>query len=71
MNYKIIGTDSYNYDSNITNWKVIYQTIDNEKKICLIKNNDSSDEDSNDNSDEDSKNKDVFLHNKCLLKIKK
>ena len=71
QNYKIICTDSYNYDSNISKWKIIYQSINNEKnnekQICSNKNNNSSDED----SDEDSKNKDVFLHNKCLLKIKK
>lgn len=75
QNYKIIGTDSYNYDLNISKWKIIYQSIDNEKQICLNKNNnnsnDNSDPSSDDNSDEDTQNKDVFLHNKCLLKIKK
>ena len=71
QNYKIIGTDSYNYDLNISKWKIIYQSIDNEKKICLNKKNDNSDNSSDDNSDEDTQNKDVFLHNKCLLKIKK
>ena len=75
QNYKIIGTDSYNYDSNISKWKIIYQSINNEKnnekKICLNKKNDNSDNSSDDNSDEDTQNKDIFLHNKCLLKIKK
>jgi superfamily II DNA or RNA helicase len=71
QNYKIIGTDSYNYDSNISKWKVIYETNNNEQKLCFNKNNNNSDPSSDDNSDEDTQNKDVFLHNKCLLKIKK
>jgi superfamily II DNA or RNA helicase len=59
-NYKIIHTKCNNYNPDTSKWSVIYESS---KKI------NKSDE--CDNSDEDSKNKDVFLHNKCLLKIKK
>ena len=72
QNYKIIGTDSYNYDSNISKWKIIYQSINNEQKPCFNKNNNNSDNSSDDNSDEDTKNtshleRDRFQHNKLFV----
>ena len=59
-NYKIIHTKSSIYNPDTSKWSVIYESS---KKI------NKSDE--CDNSDEDTQNKDIFLHNKCLLKIKK
>ena len=36
QNYKIIGTDSYNYDLNISKWKIIYLKNNNPQKKWVI-----------------------------------
>jgi superfamily II DNA or RNA helicase len=59
-NYKIIHTKSANYTPDTSKWSIIYEPSKKINKLDIC-----------DNSDEESQNKDIFLHNKCLLKIKK
>jgi len=74
QNYKIIGTNSTIYNTDISKWKSIYEAKI-EDKHCLIKNN-TLDNTSSSNSEEeeekeDTTPKDKYLTGQCLLKIKK
>jgi superfamily II DNA or RNA helicase len=89
QNFKIIGTNSidyYNYNLEISKWKVIYEpkkegsnnlcVTNKSKKSISIKSNSSTDksitQDSDTEEDEDTEvSKDKYLCGKCLLTIKK
>ena len=81
QNYKIIGANSIDYNTNFSKWKIVYQPkciVTNEscinKKQISIKS-DSSDksitDDSDIDSEEDDKPKDKYLSGQCLLTFKK
>jgi superfamily II DNA or RNA helicase len=81
QNYKIIGSNSIDYNTNFSKWKIVYQpkcVVTNE--LCIKKNqisikSDSSDksitDDSDIDSEEDDKPKDKYLSGQCLLTFKK
>jgi superfamily II DNA or RNA helicase len=82
QNYKIIGSNSIDYNTFFSKWKIINQPkcigtneLCIKKKQISIKSNSSSDKsitpDSDEESDEDDKPKDKYLSGKCLLTIKK
>ena len=87
QNYKIIGTNSIEYTTNINNWKTIYEpknnishklcvTKINKKQVSLKSNSLSSDKSITTDSDteeeeEEEKSKDQFKCGKCLLQFKK
>jgi superfamily II DNA or RNA helicase len=85
QNYKIIGTNSIEYNTDISKWKNIYESkIENNNKLCStissskknssVKSNTSSDKSiTSDSEDEnqDTGSKDKYLTGKCLLTIKK
>jgi superfamily II DNA or RNA helicase len=78
QNYKIIGTNSYDYCSDTKKWKNIYEPKNESlcitKKKISIKSNSSLDNDSDIDSEEDSDEnivKDKFLTGQCLLTFKK
>ena len=78
QNYKIIGTNSINYNKDYDTWKVINEPkLGNEsksskdKKTISLKSNSSSDRsiaEETDSEDEDKKKK--GFNEVCLLKIK-
>jgi superfamily II DNA or RNA helicase len=77
QNYKIIGVNSIDYNTNFSKWKIVYEPksmATNEscinKKQISIKSNDS-DVDSDVDSEEDDKPKDKYLTGQCLLPFKK
>jgi superfamily II DNA or RNA helicase len=85
QNYKIIGTNSIEYNINFSKWKSIYEAkIEDNNKLCTtkfsnkknssVKSNTSSDKsitsDSEDEN-EDAGPKDKYLSGKCLLQLKK
>lgn len=78
QNYKIISTNSYDLNSNISNnWKTIFDPKNESchkfgittigKKNGLINGNHSSD---NSISDDEDEKKDKYLNSQCFLKIK-
>jgi superfamily II DNA or RNA helicase len=84
QNYKIIGTNSLEYNPNITKWREIYKpkinvsTKDNciiktSKKQISIKSNSSTDKSITNDSDteDDEKTKDKYLSGQCFLQFKK
>ena len=84
QNYTIIGTNSLEYNPNITKWREIYKpkinisTNDNciiktSKKQISIKSNSSTDKSITNDSDseEDEKTKDKYLSGQCFLQLKK
>ena len=84
QNYKIIQTNSLNYDSDASKWKVIYEPTnykprkikEPKKEILQPSSRSSSDksiaEDTNSEDDEDEdENKDKLKCGVCLLQIKK
>lgn len=82
QNYKIIGTNSIEYNSNFNEWKEIYEPKNvlskkkcSFKKINSNKTNSSSDRsitnDSSDSEDESKDVKDKYACGKCLLTMKK
>ena len=79
QNYKIIGTNSIEYNTNFSEWKLICQpknelcTAKNSKKQISIKSNSSTDKSITNDSDteEDEKPKDKYLSGQCLLQFKK
>lgn len=90
QNFKIVGTNSidyYNYNLEISKWKVIYEpkkdgsnnscVTNKSKKSISIKSNSSTDKsitlDSDTEEDEETEmvSKDKYLCGKCLLTIKK
>lgn len=81
QNYKIIGNNSLEYNTNYTNWKLIYEAknvVANKlyvtKKTISIKSNSSTDKSITNDSDteeEIEKPKDKYLSGKCLLSFKK
>ena len=87
QNYKIIGTNSIDYTSNVSRWKILYEpkSISNNKIIskCNInkqrktsnRSNSSSDKsitnDSDSETDAETVSKDKFLCGKCLISTKK
>jgi superfamily II DNA or RNA helicase len=83
QNYKIIGINNKEYNTNFINWRQIYQpknvSLDkysekNTKKQTSIKSNSSSNQSITNESDEenssDETTKDKYLSNICFLKIK-
>ena len=84
QNYKIIGTNSIEYNTNYSNWKNIYEPknisenalcskINASKKSLSIKSNSSSDKSiaSDTDDEEDQTPKDKYLTEQCFLIIKK
>jgi superfamily II DNA or RNA helicase len=84
QNYKIIQTNSFNYDSDASKWKVIYEPTnckprkskEQKKEILQPSSRSSSDksiaEDTNsEEDDEEDENKDKLKCGVCLLQIKK
>lgn len=86
QNYKIIGTNSIEYNINFSKWKNIYEpknednnklctTKSSSKKNISVKSNSSSDKSitnySDSEEDEDTRPKDKYLTGKCLLTFKK
>jgi len=86
QNYKIIGTNSMEYNSNFSSWKTLYETknistnkLCGTKKTISIKSNSSTDKSiANDTETEEEeiieepeKPKDKYLSGVCLLKFKK
>jgi superfamily II DNA or RNA helicase len=81
QNYKIIGTNSLEYNTSYANWKLIYEAKnDVANKLCAIKktisikSNSSTDKSITNDSDteeEIEKPKDKYLTGKCLLSFKK
>jgi len=77
QNYKIIGTNSYDYCSDTKKWKNIYEpkieSLCIAKKQMSIKINDSdkSITDDSDIDSEEDKPKDKYLSGQCLLTFKK
>jgi superfamily II DNA or RNA helicase len=78
QSYKIIGTNSVNYNTTYNNWKVIYEdkNITNASKCVkpttiFDKNKNSDSEEDVGSEDEDEKPKDKYLTGVCLLKFKK
>ncbi len=83
QNYKIIQTNSLNYDSDASKWKVIYEPTnckprkskESKKEILQPSSRSSSDksiaEDTNSEDDEEDENKDKLKCGVCLLQIKK
>jgi superfamily II DNA or RNA helicase len=84
QNYKIIGTNSIEYNPNFAKWKTIYEPTNvATNKLCVtkktisIKSNSSTDKSiatdtdtEDDNIEESDKPKDKYLPGKCLLKFK-
>jgi superfamily II DNA or RNA helicase len=82
QNYKIIGTNSIEYNTNFSKWKQVFEPKTNQlcitktsKKQISIKSN-SSDKSITDDSDEEEEEetggpKDKYLGGQCLLKFKK
>jgi superfamily II DNA or RNA helicase len=82
QNYKIIGTNSLEYNTSYENWKLIYEGKKNvANKLCLgkktisIKSSSSRDKsitnDSDTEEEEIEQPKDKYLSGKCLLTFKK
>ena len=87
QNYKIIGTNSIDYNTNFSNWKVMYEPKNETiNKLCIpkcsskqnssTKSSSSSDKSITNDSDEEleeeeDKPKDKYLMGKCLLTMKK
>ena len=80
QNYKIIGTNSIEYNKKYTGWKVIYEPktiVTNKcvtKKTISIKSNSSTDKsitNDSDSEEEPEQSKDKYLTGKCLLTFKK
>jgi superfamily II DNA or RNA helicase len=81
QNYKIIGANSIDYNTNFSKWKIVYEpkgmaineSCINKKQISI--KSDSSDksitDDSDIDSEEDDKPKDKYLSGQCLLTFKK
>ena len=84
QNYKIIGANSIEYNTDFSKWKIVYEpkcVVTN--KSCITKTSkkqisiksDSSDksitDDSDVDSEEDDKPKDKYLSGQCLLIFKK
>jgi superfamily II DNA or RNA helicase len=82
QNYKIIGTNSIEYNTKFTSWKLIYEPKANVKnKLCVSKktiserSNSSTDKSITNDSDTEEEieeeRKDKYLCGQCLLPIKK
>jgi superfamily II DNA or RNA helicase len=81
QNYKIIGTNSLEYNTSYANWKLIYEAkndvankLCSTKKTISLKSNSSIDKSITNDSDteeEIEKPKDKYLTGKCLLSFKK
>jgi len=80
QNYKIIGSNSLEYNTNFTTWKVVYEPKNGvTNKLCIpkkttsMKSNSSTDKSITNDSDseEDEQSKDKYLSGKCLLTFKK
>jgi len=81
QNYKIIGTNSLEYNTSYANWKLIYEAknavankLCSTKKTISQKSNSSTDKSITNDSDteeEIEKPKDKYLSGKCLLTFKK
>jgi len=86
QNYKIIGTNSIEYNGDFAKWKIICEPKNNiiTEKLCMtkkslsIKSNSSTDKSITNDSDtedenigEEEKPKDKYLPGKCLLTFKK
>jgi superfamily II DNA or RNA helicase len=85
QNYKIIGINSLEYNSNNSKWREIYKPKENSSnKLCIkkpnsIKSNSSSDKsitcdsdiEEDDEIELEEKPKDKYLSGKCLLSFKK
>jgi superfamily II DNA or RNA helicase len=75
QNYTIIGSNSYDYNSNVNNWKIIYEPKINNNTNCntqkknLQKNITNDSDISDDEFKEESKDK--YLQGTCFLKFKK
>jgi len=70
QNYKIIGTNSYEYNSNVNKWKTMYEPASSSISVCKNKNNPST-YIRDDSDSEEEIQKDTYLTGKCLLKFKK
>jgi superfamily II DNA or RNA helicase len=85
QNYKIIGTNSIEYNINFSKWKTIYEPkIEDNNKLCItkfsnkknssVKSNSSSDKSITSDSEDENEDtglKDKYLSGKCLLTFKK
>ena len=63
QNYKILGTNSYDYNADISKWKVI---LNSGKNTCTHK-----DEEEEEEEEEDDENNEEMKNGKCLIQIKK
>jgi superfamily II DNA or RNA helicase len=76
QNYKIVGSNSVDYNSNFDTWKTIYEPKIEQKKQLSVRINNTNDrsniEDCNDYDDEEEKQKrNNSLIGKCFITIKK
>jgi len=81
QNYKIIGTNSIEYNNDFAKWKTIYQPKNIvENKLCVakknfsIKSNSSTDKsiaNDTDSEEDEDRPKDKYLSGKCLLTFNK
>jgi superfamily II DNA or RNA helicase len=77
QNYKIIGTNSIEYNTNFSKWKSVFEPKIGE--LCIAKTvkkqtsikSDSSDDSDIESETEEEAPKDKYLGGQCLLKFKK
>jgi superfamily II DNA or RNA helicase len=78
QNYKIIGVNSIEYNTDFSKWKIVFEPKAGQlcntktgKKETVIKSDSSEESDGDSEKEEETVSKDKYLGGQCLLKFKK
>ena len=78
QNYKIIGANSIEYNTDFSKWKIVFEPKAGQlciaktgKKETVIKSDSSEESDGDSEKEEETVSKDKYLGGQCLLKFKK